>query len=113
MTDRDQCIERIARAMDDAHPKLAADCPDEAVHAMATAAYDAMADHIRAERERGEGLMLDKCRDAVSGFMGDVCDAAIACDDADEMRLIHERSHTITAIFHAVNAIDIGGKTDG
>ena len=108
---RDQCIEAKAEKMHrQAIGGWGVSYGIDYYKGLATAAYDAMADHIRAERERGEGLMLDKCRDAVSGFMDDVCNAAIACDDPVEMRLISERSHTITAIFQVVNALEIGGE---
>ena len=93
---RDQCIEAMARAMCESEGEwlVLADMRRE----QATAAYDAMADHIRAREE----AVRERC-------------VAICERRAEEMR-VHRYPAIEAALRDAagdIRALDIGGKTDG
>ena len=77
--------------------------------ARATAAYDAMAEHIRA-REEAVREMCAEFAEAEALALSMAADQASGCSVASTYR---SNSYQITRLSNAIRALDIGGKTDG
>ncbi len=111
---RAECIEAIARAIDpdafsDDHAQAVASAffigsARATAHRKATAAYDAMQDHMRAERER----VREMCLGVVRGFIGSTEHGVIADvygkDSADHC------AGVASGLSSGLRALDIGGQ---
>lgn len=103
---REDCIKAMARAR---HSQACDGGYTQVGYMNATAAYDAMQDHIRAERERVREMCAEHFDDAATEAEG-----RFAFQSAGESsEAFTKTANIMRALADDIRALDIGGKTDG